>query len=100
MSSSKPKPQHSLDYFADLVEVGDFVRYLIEREAIPQDSILPRRLMAYYDASARRVSPYQTGHLMSQIMDHMLRLVDKHPDLYLTFKTIRRLGTGTKDATQ
>ena len=98
MSSSKPKPQHSLDFFADLDEVGDFITYLIQREAIPQDSILPQRLMAYYDARSRRVSPYQTGHLRSQIMDHTLRPVDKHPDLYLTFKTIRRLGT--KDATQ
>lgn len=93
MSSSK----HSLDYFADLDEVGDFVRYLIQREAIPQDSILPQRLMAYYDARSR-ITPYQTGHLRSQIVDHTLRLIDKHPDLYLTFKTIRRLGT--KDATE
>jgi hypothetical protein len=85
------KSSSNYDFFADLDEVGDFVRFLIQREAIPQDSILPQRLMAYYDASAKRVSPYQTGHLRSQIMDHVLRLVDKHPDLYRTFKTIRRL---------
>ena len=54
------KSSSNYDFFAGLDEVGDFVRFLIER-----------------------VSPYQTGHV--------LRLVDKHPDLYRTFKTIRRL---------